>query len=124
MYNGIPAQNNIDKSKIFAYPISRNLSDIRCKRLIRNMDIEREEYLCQQQTERNRRRLEAVLAKRMGSAPRSPANARLTPLQVLSERMQMYSLSRVEPRIISSLFPNRNREGTAVFILHRVIPSL
>lgn len=74
------------------------------------MDVEREEYLHQKQTERNRHRLEAVHAKRMGSAPRSPAYARLTPLQVLSERMQMYSLSRVEPRIISSLFPDRNRE--------------
>lgn len=52
------------------------------------MDIEREEYLCQKQTERNRRRLEAVLVERVGSAPRSPACARLTPLQVMSERMQ------------------------------------
>lgn len=51
------------------------------------MDVEREEYLCQKQTERNRRRLEAVLVKRMGSAPRSPAYARLTPLQVMSGRM-------------------------------------
>ncbi len=52
------------------------------------MDVEREEYLCQKQAERNRHRLEAVLVKRMGSAPRSPAYARLTPLQVMSGRMQ------------------------------------
>lgn len=54
-----------------------------------DMDVEREEYLCQKQTERDRHRLEAVLAKRMGSAPRSPDYARLTPLQVMSERMQL-----------------------------------
>ena len=37
------------------------------------MDVEGEEYLFQKQTEKNRRRLEAVYAKKMGSAPRSPA---------------------------------------------------
>ena len=56
------------------------------------MDSEREEYLFSEVTERNCHRLEAVSTKNLGSAPRSPAYARLTALQVMSERMQLVGI--------------------------------
>lgn len=73
------------------------------------MDVEGEEYLARKQQRGTAIGCKRFLWKRMGSALRSPTYVRLTPLQVLSERVQTHSLSRVEPRIISSLFPNRSR---------------